>query len=222
MTVNKRPARPSISKSKPTTLEVPQRMHMKKQVSFDYRSSEPGEPDNTCSSISNEGLAFIQKMNIANHATEKPLRSYQRDLIEFYQEKKHSYPGAKGSIPDVPILATLEVIPPKPGNSRLSRKDKQSGWNLPDPSRSSSRTARAVERFLVNLTRPTDQRNQPIPKKPPKMSDPVPSGNTGTTSNKGKMKVLNGIYASKERLQFFVDWDENEVWQAVLQIWLLY
>ena len=31
--------------------------------------------------------------------------------------------------------------------------------------RSQSRTAVAVERFLYNLTRPTDQRHQPVPKK---------------------------------------------------------
>ena len=31
--------------------------------------------------------------------------------------------------------------------------------------RSQSRTAMAVERFLYNLTRPTDQRHQPVPKK---------------------------------------------------------
>ena len=50
--------------------------------------------------------------------------------MEFYKEKE-----AKGertpSPARVPILATLEVIPPKPGNNRLSRKDKQSGWSLP-------------------------------------------------------------------------------------------
>ena len=192
------PSKPGASKSKvskPTTLEIPEKPHMKKQVSFDYRSPEPGDAVDDCPSISREGLSFIKKINDTNLTEDQPIRSYQRDLIEFSQGQKDQNPAtrSRGSMLNVPILATLEVIPPKPGNNRLSRKDKQTGWSLPDPSRSSSRTARAVERFLVNLTRPTDQRNQPIPKKPPKMCDPVPAkaSGGGNASNKGKMKVTN-------------------------------
>lgn len=188
--------------SKPTRLEVPHMRRMKKQVSFDYRSPVNGDLAEECPSISKEGLSFIQNMNDSNLPEKQLIRSYQRDLVEFYKGQKDPDTSVRGrgSILDVPILATLEVIPPKPGNSRLSRKDKQTGWSLPDPSRSSSRTARAVERFLVNLTRPTDQRNQPIPKKPPKMSDPVPSsgGGGGNASNKGKMKIGMKMKSGKQ------------------------
>ena len=174
---------------KPTTLDIPHKRHMKKQVSFDYRSPSAGEIPEDCSSISKEGLSFIEKMSDTSLTENQPIRSYQRDLLEYAAIHKDES-QCRGSVLDVPIVATLEVIPPKPGNNRLSRKDKQTGWSLPDPNRSSSKTARAVERFLVNLTRPTDQRNQPIPRKPPKTCDPVPSkGGPGPSNKGGKMKV---------------------------------
>ena len=84
------------------------------------------------------------------------------------------------------------MIPPKPGTNRLSRKDKQSGWSVPDQSRSQSRTARAVGRFFYNLTRPTDQRNLPVPKKRTSKSLGLPSQFAPALekgAGGGKMKV---------------------------------
>lgn len=85
------------------------------------------------------------------------------------------------------------MIPPKPGCNRLSRKDKQAGWSVPDKTRSQSRTAMAVERFLYNLTRPTDQRHQPVPKKRDSSSlGCMPSYLAPALGDKkgGKMKVI--------------------------------
>ena len=69
------------------------------------------------------------------------------------------------------------------------RKDKQLGWSAPDNSRSRSRTAKAVERFLHNLTRPMDQRNHPIPKKRPSSSLSLPTHIAPALEKGGKMKV---------------------------------
>ena len=59
--------------------------------------------------------------------------------------------------------------------------------------RSQSRTAMAVERFLYNLTRPTDQRHQPVPKKRDSSSlGCMPSYLAPALGDKkgGKMKVI--------------------------------
>ena len=93
----------------------PHRRHMKKQVSFD-------SPPCAIKTLNNRGIEDTP-------AGEVSLRSYQRELMEFYAEKGAR--GARGSVPSVPIIPTLEVMPPKPGSSRLSRKDKQGGWSLP-------------------------------------------------------------------------------------------
>ena len=93
----------------------PHRRHMKKQVSFD-------SPPCAIKTIANRGIEETP-------GGEGTLRSYQMDLMEFYKEKGAQ--GARGSVPSVPIIPTLEVMPPKPGSSRLSRKDKQGGWSLP-------------------------------------------------------------------------------------------
>ena len=93
----------------------PHRRHIKKQVSFD-------SPPCAIKTLTNRGMED-------SPAGEVSLRSYQRDLMEFYKEKGAQ--GARGSVPSVPIIPTLEVMPPKPGSSRLSRKDKQGGWSLP-------------------------------------------------------------------------------------------
>ena len=111
----------------------PHRRHMKKQVSFD-------SPPCAIKTITNRGIEDCP-------AEEVTLRSYQRDLMEFYKEQGAQ--GTRGSVPSVPIIPTLEVkifrekknnsfvyffskvMPPKPGSSRLSRKDKQGGWSLP-------------------------------------------------------------------------------------------
>ena len=93
----------------------PHRRHIKKQVSFD-------SPPCAIKTLTNRGKED-------SPAGEVSLRSYQRDLMEFYAEKGAQ--GARGSVPSVPIIPTLEVMPPKPGSSRLSRKDKQGGWSLP-------------------------------------------------------------------------------------------
>ena len=93
----------------------PHRRHMKKQVSFD-------SPPCAIKTINNRGIEETPGGDVT-------LRSYQRDLMEFYKEKGGQC--ARGSVPSVPIIATLEVMPPKPGSSRLSRKDKQGGWSLP-------------------------------------------------------------------------------------------
>ena len=100
----------------PACSEVPpHRRHMKKQVSFDSPPSAIQTPSSRATEDS--------------QGEEVSLRSYQRDLMEFYKEKGAQ--GARGSVPSVPIIPTLEVMPPKPGSSRLSRKDKQGGWSLP-------------------------------------------------------------------------------------------
>ena len=54
------------------------------------------------------------------------------------------------------------------------------------------RTAKAVERFLCNLGRPTDQRNQPVPKKRPGNALGLPSALGPAFKDKdkaGKMKI---------------------------------
>lgn len=196
---------------------------MKKQVSFDsvdgildtdkFVSAASGQNhadsnnEYDCSEVSTETeLRLLAKTEFSFSNSNS--RSYQRDLMEFYKEKEAK--GERTPSPRIPILATLEVIPPKPGTNRLSRKDKQSGWSLPgtcklmyicshqtyncftDKSRSQSRTSKALERFFYNLTRPTDQRNQPIPKKIPHgLGLPAHMAPAFESSKKGKMKVLN-------------------------------
>ena len=96
-------------------------------------------------------------------------RSYQRDLLHFYREKGTG--ERRGSeVPPLiatlevnshrrlldimhleyvnpgPLLLQTptsrpQVIPPRPGSNRLSRKDKQTGWTMPNQSRSQSRSA---------------------------------------------------------------------------------
>ena len=57
--------------------------------------------------------------------------------------------------------AIEEEIVPKPEIQRLNRKDKKAGgWVLPDPTQKRGKFFKALELFLVNLTRPADQRNQ--------------------------------------------------------------
>ena len=49
-------------------------------------------------------------------------RSYQRDLYQFYKEREEKGGVSKrNSVVAVPIIPTLEVMPPKPGSNRLSR-----------------------------------------------------------------------------------------------------
>ena len=109
----------------------PHRRHMKKQVSFD-------SPPCAMKKITNNGIEETPSEDVPLRCHWLPryttfqsyiVRSYQRDLLEFYKEQAAR--GARGSVPDVPIIPTLEVMPPKPGSSRLSRKDKQGGWSLP-------------------------------------------------------------------------------------------
>ena len=201
----------------------PHRRHMKKQVSFD-------SPPCAMKKITNNGIEETPSEDVPLRCHWLPhyttfqsyiVRSYQRDLLEFYKEQAAR--GARGSVPDVPIIPTLEVMPPKPGSSRLSRKDKQGGWSLPRKekiflyksidvpqrhfvlqTRSRSRTVQAMERFLYNLTRfialaknvayakltfrPTDQRNQPIPKRSSKSEFGVERRHS---EGRGKMKVRN-------------------------------
>ena len=54
-----------------------------------------------------------------------------------------------------------EDIGPKPEIHRLNRNDKKAGgWALPDPTQKRGKLVKALHLFLVNLSRPTDQRNQ--------------------------------------------------------------
>ena len=108
---------------------------------------------------------------IAHRAVLPPTvcRSYQRDLLHFYREKGTG--ERRGSeVPPLiatlevnshrrlldimhleyvnppPLLlhtptSRPQVIPPRPGSNRLSRKDKQTGWTMPNQSRSQSRSA---------------------------------------------------------------------------------
>ena len=67
---------------------------------------------------------------------------------------------------DVPIVATLEVIylwndddvtdmtdheviPPKPGSNRLSRKDKQGGWSVPNKTRHALSMANSNAQIMI-------------------------------------------------------------------------
>ena len=198
----------------------PHRRHMKKQVSFD---SPPCAIKTITDNLEDDAGEDQEKVSgEENSEQENTVRSYQRDLMEFYKDA--GAVGHRGSVPSVPIIPTLEgghqsrqplrscwecpamsvmlqVMPPKPGSSRLSRKDKQGGWSLPKKekifsnsqlsssslqTRSRSRTVQAVERFFYNLTRPTDQRNQPIPKRPSRSEF---GGERRHSEGKGKMKA---------------------------------
>ena len=74
--------------TKLSRLEVPRQI--KKQVSFDYRTSLDGEIQESCAGISSEGLGFIQKIDEKNKTETTPIRSYQRDLFEYYKSKKEN------------------------------------------------------------------------------------------------------------------------------------
>ena len=115
------------------------------------------------------------------------LRSYERDLAEW-----RGVAARRGSaLPVVPLLATLEVLPQGHTSDhpphRLSRQDKQGGWKIADTRAASrGRAASAIQRFLHDLARPTDQREQPGPST--RLRDGF-SRPTGGGQAAGKMKV---------------------------------
>jgi hypothetical protein len=75
-----------------------------------------------------------------------PIRSYQQDLVQFLL--------ARDEQPKVPPPLTRRA-------SRLTREEKKAGgWAMPNPTQNRSKLANALHLFLVNLSRPTDQRNQ--------------------------------------------------------------
>jgi len=87
---------------------------------------------------------------------EPELRSYQRDLYDWLWEKRQEELKL-GEQPRLPLLSD-----PRPESRRMTRDDKkQRGWRVPPPSQGGrGRLAKALHTFLVNLTRPIDQRHQ--------------------------------------------------------------
>ena len=86
---------------------------MKKQVSFD--SSPLSLRIDDCEDTIETLISQDQDADDDTLHDDVEIRSYQRDLLEFYKEK-----GLKKKA-EVPLIPTLDVIPPKPGSNRLSR-----------------------------------------------------------------------------------------------------
>ena len=83
-------------------------------------------------------------------ATPPPIRSYQQDLLRCLMDKNANK-----------TASIEEDRVPKTENQRLNRNDKKAGgWALPDPTQKRGKFVKALHLFLVNLSRPTDQRNQ--------------------------------------------------------------
>ncbi|XP_023321654.1 uncharacterized protein LOC111696315 [Eurytemora carolleeae] len=110
------------------------------------------------------------------------LRSYQKDLVDFYRNKMEIEKEGVSS-------TSVRSLPSesKTGQSRLGRRDKQAGWSLPRPKRRTSKVETALRLFIANLFRPTEQRNLPLPKKQ-KHNDAVPVQQVQPRPA-GKMKV---------------------------------
>jgi len=110
-----------------------------------------------------------------------PIRSYQRDLIRYMVEAQAA---------DSMSLQSNEV-PALKADVRMTREEKKSsGWQMPDGGANKSKLVRSVEVFLVNLTRPVDMRNEPIPKKPGKSDSFPPSRGSAAAAKKGgNMKI---------------------------------
>merc|ERR1712037_875697 len=93
--------------------------------------------------------------------SEPVLRSYQRELMEWLQVKREEeMRSGGGDFTNLPLLQSLR--PEMPRMNRLEKKER--GWKVPEPNQCRGRLAEAVLLFLVNLTRPIDQRHQPVPK----------------------------------------------------------
>ena len=83
-------------------------------------------------------------------ATPPPIRSYQQDMLKYLMDKNANK-----------TASIEEDNGPKPEIHRLNRNDKKAGgWALPDPTQKRGKLVKALHLFLVNLSRPTDQRNQ--------------------------------------------------------------
>ena len=90
------------------------------------------------------------KIAPAMPATPPPIRSYHQDLLMCLMEKNANK-----------TASIEEDRVPKTENQRLNRNDKKAGgWALPDPTQKRGKFVKALHLFLVNLSRPTDQRNQ--------------------------------------------------------------
>ena len=83
-------------------------------------------------------------------ATPPPIRSYHQDMLRYHMEQKAN----KTASIEEDMVPRLEL-------HRLNRNDKKArGWALHDPTQNRGKFVKALQLFLVNLSRPTDQRNQ--------------------------------------------------------------
>merc|ERR1712080_771721 len=75
---------------------------------------------------------------------------------------------------------------------RLNRNEKkETGWRVPDPKQGKGKVAQAVETFLCNLTRPVEQRDEPLPRKTNKRSE---VSNSGQQKEGKKWRMLHPFY----------------------------
>merc|ERR1712080_34437 len=79
---------------------------------------------------------------------------------------------------------------------RLNRNEKkETGWRVPDPKQGKGKVAQAVETFLCNLTRPVEQRDEPLPRKTNKGSE---VSNSGQQKERTKEEEEGMVLSSKQ------------------------
>jgi len=93
-----------------------------------------------------------------NVTGEHQIRSYQKDLFEYHKQKlkQKRQEADKG----------IEKSSTPRNATKSAQNPNQASWSISNPSgKKRSKFRLALKTFMVNLARPTDQRNQPIPRK---------------------------------------------------------
>jgi len=132
--------------------EIMNKVISETQLSSNIDVKKELEMEENCTTI------FMEAERERNLQEKTLIRSYQKELLEYYQKKVLTE-----SSNDFAKMNTSFV---HSNCERKSRQNKRDGWSISDPEKQkNSRYTIAVKTFFVNLTRPTDQRNQPLPKK---------------------------------------------------------